>query len=231
MGVKENLNKAINESMLGDSVRVSKFFMHYELADTVMDFMTDLLGRDIRAKIIRSDFYYWHIDFCDEKGNATPLTEDELKELAEIIGVEEINADDEPEYKGDALDDDDSLKLIQLIMPFEISNTSADEDGVRFIGPELTLPESLKRTEPQEEDEEEITILDYEHVCPCGSHLFTGHQLMRADVIVDGDGGFYDNLDCGLDAAVYDSEKPYGPFRCMKCHTEYDELSDVGKGD
>ena len=61
--------------------------------------------------------------------------------------------------------------------------------------------------------------------CPkCGSVRFIGHQVLRADVIVDEDGEFLDNPEGGLEAAVYDSGKPYGPFTCVKCGTEYDEI-------
>lgn len=60
--------------------------------------------------------------------------------------------------------------------------------------------------------------------CPvCGNEKnFIGHQVIRADVIVDGDGSFSRNLACGLDAAVYDSGRPYGPFSCVACHHEFD---------
>ena len=58
----------------------------------------------------------------------------------------------------------------------------------------------------------------------CGNDRFIGHQIIRAEVIVDENGKFYDNLECGLEAAIYDSERPYGPFTCTKCGSEYDEL-------
>lgn len=61
--------------------------------------------------------------------------------------------------------------------------------------------------------------------CPfCGSERFIGHQLMRAEVYVGSDGEFDDNLPGGLEAAIYDAGKPYGPFTCTQCGQEFDEL-------
>lgn len=61
--------------------------------------------------------------------------------------------------------------------------------------------------------------------CPkCGSDRFYGHQVLRADVIVDENGEFLENPECGLEAAIYDSGNPYGPFTCVKCGAEYSEI-------
>lgn len=61
--------------------------------------------------------------------------------------------------------------------------------------------------------------------CPfCGSKRFIGHQLIRADVYVDENGTYDDNLPGGLETHIYDSERPYGPFTCDKCGHEFDEL-------
>ena len=61
--------------------------------------------------------------------------------------------------------------------------------------------------------------------CPfCGSERFIGHQVIRADVYVDESGEFDGNLPSGLEASTYDSSAPYGPFTCVKCSQEFDEL-------
>lgn len=60
--------------------------------------------------------------------------------------------------------------------------------------------------------------------CICGNNKFIGHQIIRADVIVSENGDFDDNLECGLESAVYDAERPYGPFICTICGAEYDEV-------
>lgn len=58
----------------------------------------------------------------------------------------------------------------------------------------------------------------------CGKNQFIGHQIIRADVLVSGKGEFEGNLPGGLEGHIYDAEKPYGPFTCVCCGAEYDEL-------
>ncbi len=60
----------------------------------------------------------------------------------------------------------------------------------------------------------------------CGKNQFIGHQIIRADVLVSGNGEFEGNLPGGLEGHIYDAEKPYGPFTCVCCGTEYDELTE-----
>ena len=60
----------------------------------------------------------------------------------------------------------------------------------------------------------------------CGSERFIAHQIIRADIMVDGDNEFQENLFGGLEAHIYDSERPYGPYTCPDCGAEYDELDD-----
>lgn len=54
--------------------------------------------------------------------------------------------------------------------------------------------------------------------CECGGDHFMAHQIIRHDIIVDAKGNFL------ADSGIYDSEKPYGPFTCITCGREYDEL-------
>lgn len=59
----------------------------------------------------------------------------------------------------------------------------------------------------------------------CGNDTFIGHQIIRADILVDENGDFCENLPGGLEPHIYDSEKPYGPFTCTKCGAEYEEIN------
>lgn len=61
--------------------------------------------------------------------------------------------------------------------------------------------------------------------CKCGCNRFYGHQIVRMDVICDEYGNFDSDITEGLESAIYDSEKPYGPFTCVECGEEYDELT------
>lgn len=61
----------------------------------------------------------------------------------------------------------------------------------------------------------------------CGGEQFVGHQLVRMDILVDGNGDYIDAVhpeDPGID--IYDSEAAYGPFQCCGCGAEYDALAD-----
>ena len=61
-------------------------------------------------------------------------------------------------------------------------------------------------------------------ICACGNDHFYGHQIIRADVIVDADGSFEENITNRLEDSIYDAERPYGPFTCTSCGKEYEEL-------
>lgn len=54
--------------------------------------------------------------------------------------------------------------------------------------------------------------------CKCGGQCFKAHQTCRHDVIVNEHGTWLE------DSGIYDSETPYGPFTCMNCGQDYDEL-------
>lgn len=60
----------------------------------------------------------------------------------------------------------------------------------------------------------------------CGKDRFIGHQMVRADVLVDGSGEYCDDLPGGLSAHIYDHGNPYGPFTCISCGAEYEELDE-----
>lgn len=57
-------------------------------------------------------------------------------------------------------------------------------------------------------------------VCPkCGARRFIAHQVVRMDVIVDGDNNWEES------GKIYDSETPYGPYECENCGWQTDELT------
>jgi len=60
--------------------------------------------------------------------------------------------------------------------------------------------------------------------CSCGSDKFYGRQIIRADIVVDETGSFYSNIKDGLESAIYDAGKPYGPFNCTRCNKEYNKI-------
>ena len=59
-------------------------------------------------------------------------------------------------------------------------------------------------------------------ICPkCGGRTIYAHQLVRMDIVVDGDNDFEDEVPNG----VYDAETPYGPYECVNCGYTLDDLS------
>ena len=60
--------------------------------------------------------------------------------------------------------------------------------------------------------------------CKCGNREFIAHQVVRMDAIVNGHNDWQRSPNYDTDAAIYDSETPYGPYTCTKCGAEYGEL-------
>ena len=60
----------------------------------------------------------------------------------------------------------------------------------------------------------------------CSGEIFSAHQVCRLDIKVDGENMFLGSLSGDTAADIYDSEKPYGPYRCQGCGAEYDVLRD-----
>lgn len=56
---------------------------------------------------------------------------------------------------------------------------------------------------------------------------FIGHQIIRADVLVDSAGEFEADLPGGVENHIYDRAMPYGPFTCTCCGAEYDKLTEA----
>ena len=70
--------------------------------------------------------------------------------------------------------------------------------------------------------------------CKCGCDKFVAHQVLYADVLVDSENNFESNWDTlhgrpcnSADKAIYESERPYGPYTCAACGTEYDSLDEL----
>ena len=62
--------------------------------------------------------------------------------------------------------------------------------------------------------------------CACGSHGFYANQIVRVEIIVDEHGEFLCNREGGLERNIYDAETPFGPYICVRCGKEYNELEE-----
>lgn len=61
----------------------------------------------------------------------------------------------------------------------------------------------------------------------CGCAVFYAHQVVRMDIICDGNGNFEENVSDNPASDIYDSEPPYGPFTCKECGAEYEDLNEL----
>lgn len=60
--------------------------------------------------------------------------------------------------------------------------------------------------------------------CPrCGHRYFIAHQVWYADVIVDDQNNVIGEAD-GYPGCIYETGRPYGPYVCVNCRAEYEEL-------
>ncbi|AOQ24573.1 hypothetical protein MTAT_19160 [Moorella thermoacetica] len=61
--------------------------------------------------------------------------------------------------------------------------------------------------------------------CPlCGSNKFIAHQVCYLDVVVDDNNHWLNNLYESASASIYEAGTPFGPYVCLNCGQEYEEL-------
>jgi len=53
----------------------------------------------------------------------------------------------------------------------------------------------------------------------CTGAEFSAHQVVRIDIVVNGENDFQRNAGNTAEASIYDSGHPYGPYTCMACGT------------
>jgi hypothetical protein len=63
--------------------------------------------------------------------------------------------------------------------------------------------------------------------CKCGSNRFQAHQQLYVDVVVDDANYFMEDAAETVEQSTYECSNPYGPYTCLGCHKEYDELPQV----
>jgi hypothetical protein len=65
--------------------------------------------------------------------------------------------------------------------------------------------------------------------CPmCGNTEFSAHQVIHVDVMVDIETGVFNgNIGGDIGANICEVGDPYGPYTCMTCGFQCDELSEL----
>jgi len=109
--------------------------IHYlSIDDYASELLSCVLERDIRAEGKREEFYYWSIEIRNGS-----ITGDELEKLYDIIGANEHDKT----FHSYEIEEDGyitelcqviSQKLFSKIMPFEISVSFADDEGIWMLG-------------------------------------------------------------------------------------------------
>lgn len=94
----------------------------------------------------------------------------------------------------------------------------------------LTLAEAFEDIESGTSEREQKA---YTRCCPnCGGVSFSGHQVLHIDVLVDIEtGDFLGNINDEIESNIYESSDPYGPYHCMTCGFECDNLSELEKSE
>lgn len=94
----------------------------------------------------------------------------------------------------------------------------------------LTLAEAFEDIESDTSEREQKA---YTRCCPnCGGVSFSGHQVLHIDVLVDIEtGDFLGNINDEIESNIYESSDPYGPYHCMTCGFECDNLSELEKSE
>lgn len=149
------------------------------------------------------------------------MSREYLRDMQEHIkGMDERDLIQRGTMKEKVLNDEDIMNRLWAVYQKDVQDYECDrdfsmDDAVNeVLGPLPTLV-----------DVENAPKASSLYRCPfCGSERFIGHQILRADIYVGGDGEFEENLPGGLEANVYDSGHPYGPFTCSQCREEFDEL-------
>ncbi len=149
------------------------------------------------------------------------LNNEYLEDMKEYVkNMEESEFAKRGTTKAAVLGSQETMEKLWVVYQKDVEDYGCDaEFSISDAVNEVLGAAPLQKAEPAPEK------IRAQYRCPfCGSERFIGHQEIRADVYVGGNGEFEDNLPGGMEANIYDSSRPYGPFTCSKCGQEYDPL-------
>lgn len=106
-----------------------------ELGEHASELLSALLGRPIYVEVIRGDYYYWHLDITN-----TPVSEEEMELLFLAADADDRDQeiDDFDKYPITELSQELSRKLISRTLPFLAWTSFADDEGIWFVGSEIS---------------------------------------------------------------------------------------------
>lgn len=127
-------NKSVIASIRDNISIETQKAVHIEWLDLnhyIARLLTDILGKNIYADTLREEYYYWKISFPE------PITPEELETLLVLTQASDYDRDANKNEDGFPIGElDESLcnKLMNKLLPFELSSSRADDNGVWFIG-------------------------------------------------------------------------------------------------
>lgn len=208
--------------------------------------LSAISGREIEPSADRYEYYYWGFRL-----DKTPLTKDEIDLLFDTVGADENDRDanDFGDYPIVEINKSLAEKTIKPLLPFLLSESLADDEGVWLFGPPYPAPfdPALESSEVNEDDvgiarcSKCATMITCDgdgqmpDVCP-GCNRKLGYCAYRPNKCKCGNDKFYAHQVCHHDITtdgnghyiedrgVYHSKTPFGPFVCTTCGESYDEL-------
>jgi len=114
------------------AARMSVHLEKHRLQDTACKYLSDLTGREITAYYDRRDYYYWGFNIAD-----TPLNKEEIEKLFLTVGADDFDreSNDFGEYPIMEINQGLAEKMLAGELPFIMSSSHADDEGVWFFGP------------------------------------------------------------------------------------------------
>jgi hypothetical protein len=134
--------------------------------------LSSLMERKIIACIRRSDYYFWSLNIAD-----TPISEEELELLFSIADADDLDRESYgyEDFPIMELCQGLSRKLITKTLPFVASTSFADDEGIWFVGSEIS----------ENADEQTDVLVSYPETdsTPDLIHFITSSDIEKNEVL------------------------------------------------
>jgi len=127
-------------------IQLSVHLDKHRLEDIACKYLSDLTGREITAFYDRREYYHWGLNIAD-----TPLSNEELEKLFNAVGADDFDRDsnDFGEYPIMEINQGLAEKIMSDELPFVMSSSHADNEGVWFFGPPENKQVNILVTYPE----------------------------------------------------------------------------------
>jgi len=130
--ITEDILMTGNQSDNLPAARTSVHLERHRLQNAACKHLSNLTGREITAYYDRRDYYYWGFNIAD-----TPLNKEEIEKLFLTVGADDFDreSNDFGEYPIMEINQGLAEKMLAGELPFIMSSSHADDEGVWFFGP------------------------------------------------------------------------------------------------